>query len=150
MTATGTGIGSSIYLNLPVQDVAAARAFWTEVGVRISEDYSDEDAVSLSLSDHVTVMLLAKDFYAGFLGGRPVADTQAVSGAIVALDAAAQENVDAFVDAAVAAGATEVPAPDPNPGQEMVDAGLMYGRTFRDLDGHQWEILWMSSEMPSG
>lgn len=150
MTATSTGIGSTIYLNLPVQDVAAARAFWTEVGVPISENYSDENAVSLSLSDHVTVMLLAKDFYATFLRGRPVADTHAASGAIVALDAGTRDHVESFVNAAVAAGATEVPAPDPNPGQEMVDAGLMYGRSFTDPDGHQWEIMWMSPEMPTG
>ncbi|NUL46676.1 hypothetical protein F7P69_15940 [Cellulosimicrobium funkei] len=55
-----------------------------------------------------------------------------------------------WADSRQAAGAIEVPAPDPHPGQEMLDAGLMYGRTFRDLDGHQWEIPWMSSEMPSG
>ncbi|WP_313817992.1 VOC family protein [Citricoccus sp.] len=150
MNQTSTGIGSNIYVNLPIQDVAAARTFWTAVGVRISEDYSDENALSLSFSPHVTVMLLTRDFYASFLNGKPVADTQAANGAIVALDAAARENVDPFVDAALAAGATEVPPSDPNPAQEMVDAGLMYGRTFTDPDGHQWEVLWMSSEMPAG
>ncbi|MGM7669643.1 VOC family protein [Microbacterium sp. A93] len=143
-------IGTSMYLNLPTQDVAAAREFWTTVGVPISEDYSDENAVSLSFSPHVTVMLLARDFYASFLQGKPVADPHAASGAIVALDAQSKESVDPFVDAALAAGATEVPPGDPNPAQEMVDAGLMYGRTFTDPDGHQWEIIWMSSEMPEG
>lgn len=60
------------------------------------------------------------------------------------------DDVDAFVDAAVAAGGTEVPPADPNPAQGMIDAGLMYGRTFTDLDGHSWEILWMSDQMPEG
>lgn len=149
-SAAGHGIGTTSYLNLPITDVPASRAFWTSVGVRISEDYSDENALSLSFSDHVVVMLLARDFFSSFLAGKPVADSGQSAGAIIGLDAPSREAVDAFVDAAVAAGAAEVPAPDPNPGQEMEDAGLMYGRTFRDLDGHQWEILWMSSEMPSG
>jgi uncharacterized protein len=145
-----TGIGTSIYLNLPVQDVAAARDYWTTVGVRISEDYSDENAVSLSFSPNVTVMLLGQEFYAKFLNGKPIADTGAANGSIVALDAAAQEDVDPFVDAALAAGGTEVPPSDPNPAQEMIDAGLMYSRAFTDPDGFQWEILWMSPEMPEG
>lgn len=143
-------IGSSMYLNLPVRDVDAARQFWTRAGVRISEDYSDEHAVALGFSDHVFVMLLHRDFYATFLAGRPVADPHTASGAIACLDAASKQEVDAFVDAAVAAGATEVPAPEPNPAQEMIDAGMMYGRTFTDPDGHQWEILWMSDQMPAG
>lgn len=122
----GHGIGATSYRNLPVSDIPATREFWTKTGVRISEDYSDENAISLSFSDHVVVMLLAPDFFSSFLDGKAVADSRQ------------------------AAGAIEVPAPDPHPGQEMLDAGLMYGRTFRDLDGHQWEIPWMSSEMPSG
>jgi uncharacterized protein len=24
-----------------------------------------------------------------------------------------------------------------------VDYGLMFGRSFNDLDGHIWEIIWM-------
>ncbi|MDI3330311.1 MAG: VOC family protein [Micrococcus sp.] len=145
-----TGIGTTMYLNLPIRDVSAAREFWTSVGVRIAEDYSDEHAVSLDFSEHVVAMLLDRDFYATFLNGRPVADPHTASGAIVALDAASRRDVDAFVDAALAAGATEVPPPDPHPAQEMIDSGMMYGRTFTDPDGHQWEILWMSDQMPAG
>lgn len=143
-----TGIGSRMFLNLPISDVNATRAFWSAVDVPISESYSDEHAVSLTFSDHVFAMLLQHDFYRGFLQGREIADTRSTSGCLVCLDAVSREAVDAFVDAAVGAGAAEVPPPDPDPAQEAVDAGLMYGRTFTDLDGHQWEILWMSAEMP--
>ena len=139
-----------MYLNLPISDVAAARAFWTAAGVRISEPYSNDSAVALSFSDHVMVMLLRRDFYSEFLTGRAVADTKATSGCLICLDAGSKEDVDAFVDAAVAAGAGEVPPSDPNPAQPAIDEGLMYGRTFFDPDGHSWEILWMSDQMPEG
>lgn len=143
-------IGTSIFLNLPIDDVDAARAFWSAAGVSISEAYSDENALALGFSEHVFAMLLRKDFYATFLAGRAIADTKTTSGCLICLDAASKDDVDAFVDAAVAAGGTEVPPADPNPAQGMIDAGLMYGRTFTDLDGHSWEILWMSDQMPEG
>ncbi|RZK73568.1 MAG: glyoxalase, partial [Rhodococcus sp. (in: high G+C Gram-positive bacteria)] len=25
----------------------------------------------------------------------------------------------------------------------LQDEGFMYGRAFRDLDGHVWEVMWM-------
>ena len=40
-----------------------------------------------------------------------------------------------ITDAALRAGATE-----PKPPQ---DYGFMKLRTFEDIDGHHWEILWM-------
>jgi predicted lactoylglutathione lyase len=27
-----------------------------------------------------------------------------------------------------------------------MDHGFMYGRSFYDLDGHHWEVMWMSAE----
>jgi predicted lactoylglutathione lyase len=33
--------------------------------------------------------------------------------------------------------------PDPSPRQ---DFGFMYGRSFEDLDGHIWELMWMDAE----
>ena len=36
---------------------------------------------------------------------------------------------------AIAAGATEARPPE--------DHGFMYARSFNDLDGHIWEVLWM-------
>jgi predicted lactoylglutathione lyase len=27
-----------------------------------------------------------------------------------------------------------------------MDHGFMYGRSFHDLDGHLWEVMWMSPE----
>ena len=43
--------------------------------------------------------------------------------------------MDAFAETALENGAT--PAADP------VDHGFMYGRSFYDLDGHHWEVMWM-------
>ncbi len=29
---------------------------------------------------------------------------------------------------------------------EPMDHGFMYGRSFHDLDGHLWEVMWMSQD----
>ncbi len=54
------------------------------------------------------------------------------------MSAAAREAVDALADTALAHGAA--------PAKEPMDHGVMYGRSFFDLDGHHWEVMWMSSE----
>ena len=40
-----------------------------------------------------------------------------------------------MVQKAIAAGGAHAMAPQ--------DHGVMYGWSFDDLDGHQWEVIWM-------
>ena len=65
----------------------------------------------------------------------PVADARTATEAILCVSAEDRDEVDAFADAALGAGAT--------PAREAMDLGFMYGRSFHDLDGHLWEIAWM-------
>jgi predicted lactoylglutathione lyase len=52
--------------------------------------------------------------------------------------------VDSMVEAASAHGGKA----DVNP---LQDHGFMYGRSFEDVDGHIWEIMFMDmSQMPQG
>jgi predicted lactoylglutathione lyase len=52
------------------------------------------------------------------------------------------DEVDTVADAALAEGATEADGPE--------DLGFMYTRSFFDLDGHPWQILWMNPEAQQG
>ena len=54
---------------------------------------------------------------------------------MTAVSAASREDVDDLCDRALATGATPASAPD--------DQGFMYGRSFVDLDGHVWDVIWM-------
>lgn len=82
-------------------------------------------------------MLTAQERFATFKT-RPVADARAATEVILCVSAGSREEVDAFADAALAAGAGT--AGDP------MDHGVMHGRSFTDLDGHLWEVMWMSPE----
>ncbi len=54
---------------------------------------------------------------------------------LLALSCDSKEKVHEIVNTAIIAGATEARPPE--------DHGFMFARSFNDLDGHVWEILWM-------
>lgn len=120
-----------IFPNLPVSDVAAARDFWTGLGFAFNEQFSNDDAACLVISDLACVMLLRDDFFHGFH------DTSAHSGTevMIALTADSREEVDALCEKAAAAGATGA--------DQRTGDGPMYGGSFRDPDGHLWELLYV-------
>ena len=126
-----------IFVNIPVRDLPASRRFFGELGFGFDERFADDSAACMVVSDQAYVMLLTKSRFADFTS-KPVADARASTEAILAVSAESREAVDAFADAALGAGAT--------PANEPTDYGFMYGRSFHDLDGHLWEVMWMSPE----
>jgi len=65
----------------------------------------------------------------------PLADPTTRALALYCFGVASREEVDAVTDAAVAAGATDH--------DDAEDHGFMYSRSFFDLDGHGWQVMWM-------
>jgi predicted lactoylglutathione lyase len=82
-------------------------------------------------------MLLTKAKFREFTK-KPVADANKTTEVLTCLSVESKLKVDEVLDAALQAGATE--ARDP------MDYGFMYGRSFNDLDGHIWEIIWMDPQ----
>ncbi len=123
-----------LFLNLPVTDLPASRAFFDTLGFDFDEKFCDEQAACMVVSEQAYVMLLQRERFAEFIA-KPLADAQQATALTTAISAEDREAVDAFADAALAAGASA--AKDPQ------DYGFMYGRSFHDLDGHLWEVMWM-------
>ena len=123
-----------LFLNLPVADLGASRAFFDRLGFEFDDRFCDQGAACMVVSEQAYVMLLQRNRFAEFVV-KPVADADAATGLTVAVSAEGRDAVDAFAAAAEAAGAT--PAKDPQ------DYGFIYGRSFHDLDGHLWEVMWM-------
>ena len=124
-----------IFVNLPVSDLAAARAFLEALGAVNEPKFTDETGACMTLSETIHVMILTHDKFRQFTP-RPIADARAASEVLLCLSADSRESVDASVERAVAAGGTADPAP-------KQDYGVMYGRSVADPDGHIWEIMWM-------
>ena len=64
-----------IFVNLPVADVAASRAFYTSLGFSINEQFSDEQVACVVVSDTICVMLLEHARFRDFING-DIADAQ--------------------------------------------------------------------------
>jgi predicted lactoylglutathione lyase len=122
-----------MFVNLPVSDLARSRAYFHELGFTFNDVFSDSNVASLVVNEQAIVMLLARPFFSTFVS-KPVADDSCVEVA-VALSADSRDEVDALVDKALALGGSPV--------REPQDEGYMYGRSFYDLDGHLWELIWM-------
>ena len=122
------------FINIPVADLPAAKAFFGELGFTFDEKFTDDSCACMVVSDQAYVMLLAEESFAGF-ASTEVADAHRTTEALICVSADSRDGVDSFADSALEAGGT--PARDP------IDHGFMYGRSFNDLDGHHWEVMWM-------
>jgi predicted lactoylglutathione lyase len=129
-----------IFVNLPVADVEAAKRLYLDLGLRVNPVFTTEDCASIVVEDNIVIMLLAeprfRDFIRNDIAHR---DTTEV---LVCLSADSREAVDELCDKALAAGAEAWKEPQ--------DHGVMYGRSFRDLDGHVIEVMWMDVQAATG
>ena len=132
-----------IFINLPVSDLAKSVAFYEATGATKNPQFSDNTAVCMVVSDSIYVMLLTHPKWATFTQ-KPIVDAHAASEVMLCLSADDRTAVDRMVEAASAHGGKA----DVNP---LQDHGFMYGRSFEDVDGHIWEIMFMDmSQMPQG
>ncbi|RNI27399.1 glyoxalase/bleomycin resistance/extradiol dioxygenase family protein [Rufibacter immobilis] len=127
-------MATKIFVNLPVKDLNKSIAFFTQMGYQFNPQFTDENATCMVISEDIYVMLLVEKFFQTFTK-KQICDAATHVEAMIALSAESREEVDALLDKALAAGGTS-PAPPQ-------DHGWMYGRTFYDLDGHHWEVMYM-------
>ena len=136
-------MSKQIFVNLPVSNLAKAKALYEAIGAVNNPQFSDDTAACMVVSDTIYVMLLTHAKWATFTR-KPIADAHRASEVMLCLSAENRAAVDTLVNAAGAAGGKA----DVNPPQ---DHGFMYGRSFEDVDGHIWEVMFMDmSQMPQG
>lgn len=123
-----------IFVNLPVTDLDRAKAFYAGLGFTFNEQFSDERAASVVVEENIVVMLLTRDRFADFVPGT-VGDPAQATSVLNGLSAASREEADDLLARALAHGG--------KPWQPAQDHGFMYGVSFRDPDGHVWEVVWM-------
>lgn len=133
-------MATKIFVNLPVKDLSKSVEFFTKLGFSFNPQFTDESATCMIISESIFVMLLVEKRFKDFTK-KEIADAQKTTEVLIALDAESRDAVDDMVQNAVAAGGLIYRDPE--------DYGWMYGHSFADLDGHQWEIAYMDiSKMP--
>ena len=132
-----------IFVNLPVADLDASKAFYEAIGATKVPDFTDETAAMMRFSEAVNVMLLTHDKWRQFTS-TTIPDAKSHAQVLLALSRDSREAVDAITAKAEAQGTVI----DPTPKQ---DYGWMYGRSFEDPDGHVWENVYMNMDaVPAG
>jgi len=134
-------MATKIFVNLPVKDLDRAKTFYTALGYTFNPQFTDEKAACMIISEDIYAMLLTEPFFKNFTK-KEIADAHKTTEAIICLSAESRAQVDEMVSKAIAAGGAA-----PN---EKQDHGAMYGHGFEDLDGHQWELMWMDENAVHG
>lgn len=127
-------MATKIFVNLPIKDLNRTVDFFTKLGFSFNPQFTDENATCMIIGEDIFVMLLVEKFFKSFTK-KEICDPTKDAEVIVALSAESREKVDQMINRVIKAGGTE--------SREPQDHGWMYGRSFQDIDGHLWEVIYM-------
>ncbi len=130
----GNPMSKTIFISLPVTDLAASSAFYKALGFNLNPQMSDDTAACMAWSESIQVMLLTHAKWRTFTQ-RPF-PAVGTSGHMLSLALDSRDAVDAMNQAAAVHGGLA----DANPAE---DFGFMYSRDLADPDGHLWATFWM-------
>src|SRR6516164_11404825 len=80
----GWVMSKMIFVNLPVRDLAKAKAFYEAMGAVNNPQFSDATSACMVVSDTIFVMLLTHEKWA-FFTKKPIADARNASEAMLAI-----------------------------------------------------------------
>jgi hypothetical protein len=127
--------GRMLFVTLPVADVERSRAFFAKLGFSFDPAFSGEGAACMLVGEQASVMLGSHEMFAQ-VSHLPMADPATHALALFSFSVPERDQVDTVAAAALVAGAREADGPE--------DHGFMYTRSFFDLDGHGWQVMWMN------
>jgi uncharacterized protein len=127
-------MATKIFVNLPVKDLDKSINFFKKLGFSFNPQFTDDKATCMIISENIFAMLLVEPFFKTFTK-KDLADAHKTTEVLIALDASSRDEVKEMVKKAIEAGGSSYMDPQ--------DHGWMYQHSFADLDGHQWEILFM-------
>ncbi len=126
-----------IFVNLPVKDLNKTVEFFTKLGFEFNPQFTDENATCMIVNKDIFIMLLVEKFFKTFTK-KEICDTTKDTEVIIALSTESREKVDQMINDVIEAGGKESRKPQ--------DHGWMYGRSFQDINGHLWEIIYMDEK----
>jgi predicted lactoylglutathione lyase len=128
---------TQIFVNLPVKDLSRTVEFFKKLGFAFNPQFTNENATCMIINNNIFVMLLVEKFFKTFTK-KEICDTTKDTEVIIALSTESREKVDEIMQNVFEAGGKE--------SREPQDYGWMYGRSFQDINGHLWEIIYMDEK----
>ena len=123
-----------IFINLPVKNLKKSMTFFSNLGFTFNMQFTDDKAACLVIGENIYAMLLLEKFFKTFTN-KEICNAKKNTEVLIAIDVENKNAVDEMIRKAVEAGGSTYRNPQ--------DHGWMYGHSFADLDGHQWEVLFI-------
>lgn len=127
-------MATKIFVNLAVKNLDKSMEFFKALGFAFNPQFTDETAACMVIAKDIYAMLLTEQKFKEFTK-KDIVDAKKSTEVLTCLSLESKQKVISLADAALKAGATEA--------REPMDYGFMYGRSFNDLDGHIWELIYM-------
>ncbi len=128
-------MSKELWINLPVRDIAASRAFFQAIGLPEHDQHrNNPDMVALQVGNTMVMLFPISQFER--FAGTNISDTGKGCEILISYGAGSKEEVDEVYEKVKQTGVVVFGPP------RLVD-GSMYGMGFCDPDGHRWNMLWM-------
>jgi predicted lactoylglutathione lyase len=121
----------SMFVNLPVRNLKASKAFFAELGFTFDPELSDAEMACMVIDQNAHVYLLSQDRFWNSVNGE-IGCQGSAGEVLTCLSVESEEEVDHLLGRALAAGARPWPVMARRPA---------YSASFQDLDGHLWELV---------
>ncbi|WP_306350721.1 VOC family protein [Flavobacterium sp. '19STA2R22 D10 B1'] len=134
-------MATNLFINLPVADLQKAMDFYTKIGFANNPQFSDNTGACMFYKDaEFFIMLLTHPKFKEFTT-KKISDPKTNTTVFHSFSVESNDRVNQIVSKAIEAGGTEPSEPK--------DYGFMQKRSFEDLDGHLWGVLYMDmSKLP--
>src|SRR4051812_17718125 len=126
--------GRMLFVSIAVADLERSKAFFASLGFSFDPAFSGETAACMRVGEHAAVMMSDHETFAKY-AHRPIGDPTRDTQALFSFSVSSRDEVDTVAATALDAGGSEADGPE--------DLGFMYTRSFFDLDGHGWQVMWM-------
>jgi predicted lactoylglutathione lyase len=126
---------SSVFLNMPVLDVARSKEFFTTLGFSVNEQFSGSDNVCVVVNSSISLMLMNHEKFSAFIDKEVAPKTS--SEVILSFSCESAEEVRTITEKAFSLGARKI--------NEAEDSDFMFSWAFEDLDGHLWDLFWIKA-----
>ena len=125
---------TSLFVNLPVDDLEKTMAFFGGLGYEFNPQFTNELAACMLIEENIFAMLLTKPHFESFID-RPISNAHESKEVLLALMLDSPQAVRDLCEKAFELGARRYKEPE--------DMGFMFSWGYEDLDGHIWELGWM-------
>ena len=134
-------MAAKAFINLPVKNLDQSISFFSHIGFGFDPHLTDDNAACMIINGHTFFVILLKEDYFKTFTKKTICDSTTFTEVLITLHLDSKESIQSMIEKARVLGAII---------HEPEDRGWMYQHSLTDLDGHQWEFIFMDeSQMPN-